>query len=282
MHIKTNIELSSVQIAVLAICPLIGVVGGAVDILYFLAGTFVCVFLSQLFCWIFNKYMTNSVKIFTCALISSFVVVMGLYVTKEIFNIVLDDNMYFIIFSSVVLCSDFIYYRHKAAVNHPFVNLIKILLIFSLIGFVFAFIREFLAFGTIFGKSVTRYLGFAFFETVASDFFILGILCFAFDILFRWIDKKIENKNIKYQKYIKTIRDEKSFQYDSLRRQKLLANNIEINNMNAKEAEKIIQKNSENEAITSVEEVLQEESEETVSEIEDEGADDSDKKGGKK
>ena len=111
----------------------------------------------------------------------------------------------------------------------------------------------------MFGKQITSYSGFGFFNTIASDFLLLGLMCFLFDLLFRWIDKQIENKNIKYQKYIKTIRDEKSFQYDSLRRQKLLVNEIEVNNMNAKEAEKIIQKNSENEAINSVQEVLNEE-----------------------
>ena len=42
MHIKTNVELSSVQIAILAICPLITVVGTVTDALYFMAGTAIC------------------------------------------------------------------------------------------------------------------------------------------------------------------------------------------------------------------------------------------------
>ena len=109
MHIKTNIELSSVQIAVLAICPLISVIGGVVDALYFAVGTTICLLLSQLFCWIFNKYVSNSIKIFVSALCASFVVVMGGHFSKEIFNIVLGDDFYFIIFSTIVLCSDFVY-----------------------------------------------------------------------------------------------------------------------------------------------------------------------------
>ena len=259
MHIKTNVELSSVQLAILAICPLISVIGGVVDALYFMIGTTLCLIISHFFCWIFNKYMGNAVKIFVCAITSSFVVVMGSYVAREVLNIALNSNIYFAIFSSVVMSADFIYFRHKAMINHPIVNFIKAIFIFAFLLFVFSFVKEFLAYGKIFGKQITSYSGFGFFNTIASDFLLLGLMCFLFDLLFRWIDKQIENKNIKYQKYIKTIRDEKSFQYDSLRRQKLLVNEIEVNNMNAKEAEKIIQKNSENEAINSVQEVLNEE-----------------------
>lgn len=268
MHIKTNVELSSVQIAILAICPLITVVGTVTDALYFMAGTAICLLISQLFCWIFNKYMGNAVKIFVCALTSSFVVVMGSYVAREIFSLTLNENIYFIIFSSVVMSSDFIYFRHKAAINHTIINFIKVVFIYSLILFVFALLKEFLTLGTVFGSKLFGYDGYGFFDTVASDFLLLGMLCVLFDILFRWIDKQLENKSIKYQKYIKTIRDEKAFQYDSLRRQNLLVNDIEINNMNAKEAEKIIQKTSENETITSVEEVLNEETHDEVAELE--------------
>jgi hypothetical protein len=200
------------------------------------------------------------------------------------------------------MSSDFIYFRHKAAVNHTVVHFIRLIFTYSIILFVFAFVKEFLSEGTIFGVRYLKYNGIGFFATVASDFLVLGLLCAVFDTIFRWIDKQIENKSIKYQKYIKTIRDEKAFQYDMLRRQKLLVNDIEVNNMTADQAEKIIQKGSENEAITSVEEVLSEETEEqptdepskTAEDSTDENndqndkkkkkskkSDDSDKKGGK-
>lgn len=256
MHIKTNVELSSVQLAILAVCPLITVVSGVSECLYFMAGTILCLLVSQLLCWLFNKYMGTAVKIFVCAITSSFVVVMGSFLMRKFFDITLAEDIYFVIFSSVVMSADFIYFRHKATTNHTVFNFLKAIFIFALVLFTFAFVKEFLAFGTMFDKQLFAYSGFGFFETIASDLLILGLLCFLYDILFRWVDKQVENKNIKYQKYIKTIRDEKSFQYDNLRRQKLLVNEIEINNMNAKEAEKIIQKNSENEAINSVQEVL--------------------------
>lgn len=268
MHIKTNIEPSSVQLAVLSICPLITVIGGVNQAVEFIVGTAICLFLSQLICWMFNRFLGNAVKVFACALTSAFVVVFGTFLLREKFSYVVDVNIYYIIFSSVILSSDFIYFRHKAAVNHTVVHFIRLIFTYSIILFVFAFVKEFLSEGTIFGVRYLKYNGIGFFATVASDFLVLGLLCAVFDTIFRWIDKQIENKSIKYQKYIKTIRDEKAFQYDSLRRQNLLVNDIEINNMNAKEAEKIIQKTSENETITSVEEVLNEETHDEAAELE--------------
>jgi Na+-transporting NADH:ubiquinone oxidoreductase subunit NqrD len=181
MHIKTNVELSSVQIAILAICPLITVVGSVSDAVYFVVGTAICLLLSQLFCWIFNKYMGNAVKVFVCALTSAFVVVMGTYIAREMFSVTLSENMYYIIFSAVVMSSDFIYFRHKAATNHTILNFFKVVFIYSLVLFVFSFIKEFLTMGTVLGKRLLGYDGYGFFNTVASDFLILGILCALFD-----------------------------------------------------------------------------------------------------
>ena len=76
-----------------------------------------------------------------------------------------------------------------------------------------------------------------------------------------------------YQKYVRIIRNEKAFQYDKLRREKLLANQIEINRINKSDSEKIKQKVAENETIDSVQEVISEEEVVDVTGIEDETVD---------
>jgi hypothetical protein len=87
----------------------------------------------------------------------------------------------------------------------------------------------------------------------------IATLCALFDYTVRYIDKKRETKNMIYQKYVRIIRNEKAFQYDNLRREKLLANQIEVNRINKSDSEKIKQKEAENEAIESVQEVVSEE-----------------------
>lgn len=269
MHIKTNIEHSSVQIITLAICPLLLAISSVYNAIFFLSGTILCLIISQIFLAIFNKYLTNNVKAMLTAIISSLIVIVATILIKEKTDKIMPENAYFIIFSTTILSAEFIYYRGKASSRHYLLDVLKIILIFAVILFVYSVIKEFMALGTLFDKQLFKFTGFEFCKTIIFDLMILASLCAIFDYFVRIIDKKIETKNMVYQKYVKIIRDEKTFQYDKLRREKLLANEIEINRVNKTDAEKIKDKQAENEAVESVKEVISEESE--ISEpIEDE------------
>ena len=106
-----------------------------------------------------------------------------------------------------------------------------------------------------------RFTGFAFCKTVIFDLLWIASLCAIADYTVRYIDKQKEMKNMIYQKYVRIIRSEKAFQYDKLRREKLLANEIEVNRINKTDSEKIERKEAENEAIESIKEVVSEEEE---------------------
>lgn len=261
MHIKTNIEHSSVQIIVLAICPLLFVVSTVNEAMFFVCGTVICLLISQLFMLIFNKYLTNNVKSMLTAIISTMLVTVSILLVDELTDKTMPANSYFIIFSATVLSSEFNYFRNKAVSKHYFFSIFKILFIFALMTFVYAAIKEFLAFGSVYGKQLFAFSGVEFCRLMIFNLLLLATLCAGFDHVVRTIDKNRETKNMVYQKYVKIIRSEKAFQYDILRREKLLTNEIEVNKINKVDAEKIAQKESENEAIESVKEVIAEESE---------------------
>ena len=167
-------------------------------------------------------------------------------------------------FSATILNAEFIYFNNKALKKHYFLNILKILFIFSVMTVLYAALKEFMAFGSIYGKKWFEFSGFAFCETIIFDLLWLATLCAIFDFIVRYIDKKRETKNMVYQKYVRIIRAEKAFQYDKLRREKLLANEIEVNRINKTDSEKIKQKQAENETIESVSEVVSEEEHEVV------------------
>lgn len=261
MHIKTNIEHSPVQIIVLAICPLLLVVSSVNEAVFFVCGTILCLLISQLFLMMFHKYLNNNVKAMLTAIISALLVIVATILVREYTDKKLPDNSYFIIFSTTILSAEFIYFRNKALTKHYLLYIFKIIFIFALLIFVYAVIKEFLAFGTICNKKLFAFSGVKFCEGMIFNLLLLALLCALFDYVVRTIDKKVETKNMVYQKYVKIIRNEKAFQYDRLRREKLLTNEIEVNRVNKADAEKITQKESENEAIDSVKEVISEESE---------------------
>lgn len=261
MHIKTNIEHSPVQIIVLAICPLLLVVSSVNEAVFFVCGTIICLLISQLFLMMFNKYLNNNVKAMLTAIISAFLIIVSTILVKDFTQYQMPENAYFIIFSTTVISAEFIYFRNKAVTKHYFLYIFKIIFIFTLLTFVYALIKEFLAFGTIYKKQLFKFAGAKFCQSMIFNLLLLATLCALFDYVVRSIDKKVETKNMVYQKYIKIIRNEKAFQYDRLRREKLLTNDIEVNRVNKEDAEKIAQKESENEAIESVKEVISEESE---------------------
>lgn len=261
MHIKTNIEHSPVQIIVLAICPLLLVVSSVNEAVFFVCGTIICLLISQLFLMMFNKYLNNNVKAMLTAIISAFLIIVSTILVKDFTQYQMPENAYFIIFSTTVISAEFIYFRNKAVTKHYLLYIFKIIFIFALLTFVYALIKEFLAFGTIYKKQLFKFAGAKFCKSMIFNLLLLATLCALFDYVVRSIDKKVETKNMVYQKYIKIIRNEKAFQYDRLRREKLLTNDIEVNRVNKEDAEKIAQKESENEAIESVKEVISEESE---------------------
>jgi len=194
-------------------------------------------------------------------------VVIATIVAKQNYNIVLNPNAYFIIFSTVVLSVEFYYFKGIALIKHFAFNNLKTMFLFALVSFVFAGIKEFLAFGKLYGKTIfSSFSGVEFFGSIVFSLILLAVLCFLFDIVVRIVEKKIKDRKLVYQKYVKIIRNEKAFQYDLLRREKLLANQVEVNRINRVEADKIIQKESENEAIESVKEVVTEESDIAVPE----------------
>ncbi len=259
MHIKTNIEHSPVQIIVLAICPLLFAMTTVSEAIFFLCGTAACLIISQLFLMIFNRYLANDVKALLTAVISAMVVAVATIAVREYTDKVLPDNAYLIIFSTTILNAEFIYFSSKALKRHYFLNILKNLIIFSAIMVVYAVFKEFLSLGSVCDKQLFKFDGFSFCETIVFDLLWIAGLCALFDYTVRYIDKKRETKNMIYQKYVRIIRNEKAFQYDKLRREKLLANQIEVNRINKSDSEKIKQKVAENEAIESVQEVVSEE-----------------------
>ena len=261
MHLKTNIEHSPVQIITLAICPLLLAVSSVNDAILMISGTIICLIISQLFLIIFNRYLNNDVKTLLTALVSAMVVAILSITIKEFTDKILPENAYLMVFSATILNAEFIYFNNKALTKHYFLNILKILIIFSLMLAFYSVVKEFMAFGSIYGKNLFEFSGFEFCKTIIFDLLWLASLCAIADYAVRHIDKKIETKNMVYQKYVRIIRSEKAFQYDKLRREKLLANEIEINRINKTDSEKIKQKEAENETIESVSEVVAEEAE---------------------
>ena len=264
MHIKTNVEHSSVQIIVLALCPLLFVVSSMVDAIFFMSGTILCLLISQFVILIFNKYLTNNVKAMITALISALLVVVSTILVKEYTDKIMPETSYFIIFSTTILNAEFIYFRNKAVMKRYFLSVLKIIFIFALLFMTYAAIKEFMAFGTLMKKSIFAFQGFEFCRTMIFNLLLLASLCALFDYVVRVIDKVHETKSMMYQKYVKIIRNEKSFQYDRLRRERLLTNEIEVNKLSKADSEKLKQKSSENETIESVSEVVSEEEHEVV------------------
>ena len=269
MHIKTNIEHSSVQIIILAICPLLLVVSTIYQALFFMASTIVCLLVSQIFIFIFNRFLNNNVKTMLTALISALFVTAGMILVKEYTDKVLPETSYFVVFSTIILNAEFVYFRNKAVMKHYFFSILKIIFIFATIGFVYAVIKEFTALGTLFDYNLFKFNGFAFCRTMMFNLLLLALLCAVFDYVVRLIDKVYETKSMVYQKYVKIIRNEKAFQYDKLRRERVLANDIEVNKLSRSDAEKLKQKESENEAIESIQEAVAESEEVMVEPVEE-------------
>lgn len=252
MHIKTNIETSFIQIVVLAVCPILLMVNSASSSLYYICATAVCFLLSTFVCFVFNKYMSKTIKIFVTAVLSTFAITVFNFFAEKygILGIKVSDESYFAVLSTIILSVDNVYLEIRALVNNFFIMSLRTILVFALITFVYGVFKEFLAFGTIFDKQIIKtFMGNKFFDTLVFDFVFLGVLCAVCEIIYRAIMKKINQKHMLYEKYVKKIRNEKKFQYDELRRKKLLATAIETNKIGGEDAEAIKEKENENQVV---------------------------------
>lgn len=252
MHIKTNIEMSFIQIVILAICPLLLFVNNCGDAVYYIVATSVCFLLSAFVCFVFNKFLSKTIKIFITAVLSTFIITIFNYFAEKygVLGLSISDENYFAILSTIVLSIDSIYLETKALVNNFLFKLIRTVFVFALFVMIYGVFKEFLAFGTLFDKQIIKtFFGYKFFESIAFDFVLLGCMCVVGEIINRVIVRKINRENMMYEKYVKKIRNEKKFQYDELRRKKLLTTPIETNKIGGDDAEIIKEKENENKVV---------------------------------
>lgn len=249
MHIRTNIELNMVHLAVLAVCPLMMVVVSAKQALLLVIATFLCYLISALLCYALNKYLSRNIKIFITAVLSTFIItLLNLLLKKyEILGFKASDFNFFAVLSVVVLSVDIYFIDTKAVVNNYILRVIISAFAFALITLIYSMIREFMSFGTLFETQVTSFDGEVFCRSAAFGLMLLGIIAVIAEIIYRTITAAIGDKKIAYQKFVKLIREEKEFQYDSLRRNSLLASEIETNKVNNDDMNKIIDKTNNNE-----------------------------------
>jgi len=252
MHIKTNIEHNIIQIVVLAVCPLLLVLNNLGQAFFFILTTSVCYIISAVFCKIFNKYLDRNLKIFVTAVLSTFVMTILSFILKEhtIMGLEATDDIYYSVLATICLCLDTYFIDSRSEMK---LYMFKVLFdcgLFALITFVLTFFVEVLSFGTVFKLNLLpKYDGIEFFTSIIFKLVLLGLICVALDYVYRaYMDKKYEKK-IVYEKYVRKIRDEKYFQYDDLRKKKLLASKIEVNKVTEAELDEINQKLAENEKV---------------------------------
>ena len=251
MHIKSNIEHNVIDVVILAICPLILIMDNASSALYYICATAFCFIISALICLMLNKFLSKTMKVFITAVLSTFLITIFNYLIQEysFLGLSASDQNYYAILSTIVMSIDIYYIDIKAAVNNYFIRVLNTILIYAIVSLIFVLVKEFLSFGTIFNWQPFAYSGYAFFETVTFSFIWLALLCAICEIIFRKISKYLEQKNMAYAKLLKQVKNERVFQYDTLRRQKLLASEVEIKYVDNEEFEEIVDKDNKNESL---------------------------------
>lgn len=265
MHIKSNIEHNVIDVVILAICPLILIMDNAASAIYYIFATAFCFIISAVICLILNKFLSKTMKVFITAVLSTFLITIFNYFIQEysFLGLSASDQNYYAILSTIVMSIDIYYIDIKAAVNNYFVRVLNSILIYAIVSIVFVSVKEFLAFGTLFNWKPFAYSGYQFFETVTFSFIWLALLCAVSEIIFRKISKYLEQKNMAYAKLLKQVKNERVFQYDSLRRQKLLASEVEIKYVDNEEFEEIVEKDNKNESLAELDDSEKEEEEQT-------------------
>ena len=254
MHIKSNIEHNIIDVVILALCPLIIIMDNSMSALYYIVATAICFVFSAIICLMLNKYLSKTMKVFITAVLSTFLITIFNYLIQEysFLGLSASDQNYYAILSTIVMSIDIYYIDTKAVVNHYFVRVLISILVYALVSLIFIVVKEFLSFGTIFNWKPFKYSGYAFFETVVFSFIWLALLCVICEIVFRKISKFIEQRHMAYAKLLKQIKNERVFQYDTLRRQKLLSSNVEIKYVDNVDFEEILDKDNKNESLASL------------------------------
>lgn len=251
MHIRTNLEANVIHFATLAICPLLAITLTLENSLFFILATAVSLLISAFVCSVFNKYLSKNMKIFVTAILSTFIVTICNFYLSTIDNSPLlgsvsEYESYYAILSTIILSIDIFYIDTKALVNHYFLRVLKSIFMFATILAIFATLKEFLSTGNVLGKQIFKFAGYEFFETITFDFIFLGLLCVFAQMLYSVYEEKVSNKRISYEKLVKKIRNEKLFQYDSLRRKGLLDADVTTNDVTEEEVDEIKEKQNEN------------------------------------
>lgn len=252
MHIRTNIELNIVHLATLAICPVMFFVTYAKDALCVFVMVFFAFLLSMLVCALFNKYLSSTVKVFVTAMVSCLVVtILNFLLDKyNILGLNANDMYYLAVLSTVVLSVDIYYIDTKAVVGRISTKIISAILFYFGILMVFSIFKEILGFGSIFGKVISNnFAGIEFFRGTIFSLIFLGIICAVVEAIYGYIRRKVYDKQMVYEKFVKKIRDEKMFQYDNLRRKKMLASPIDVRTIGNEEFKIIQEKSDVNETV---------------------------------
>lgn len=252
MHIKSNIEHNVIDVVILAICPLILIMNNLNSALYYIFATAFCFIISAVICLMLNKFLSKTMKVFITAVLSTFLITLFNYFIQEhgFLGITASDNNYYAVLSTIVMSIDIYYIDTKASVNNYFLRVLNSIFIFAIVSIVFVAVKEFLSFGTLFNWKPFKYSGYAFFETVTFSFIWLAFVCAISEIVFRAISKHLEQKSMAYAKLLKRVKSERVFQYDSLRRQKLLSSEVEIKYVGDDEFKNIIDKDNRNESFS--------------------------------
>ncbi len=229
MHVRTNIEHNIIQVVVLSLCPLMLVMENIHQAIYFVVTTLACYWVSAFVCFVFKRYLSRNLKIFITALLSTFIVTI---VTKYLgnnsfFKLQSEESCYFAVLSATCLCIDIYFIEKNVVVKKYLPKVLTDSLLFALIAFIYVFVIELFGFGTAFGAK-TLIGANSFFASITFKLIWLGVVAIFSDAIYRVCLRRAEQKTLAYQKYVKKIRDEKEFQYEELRRNKLLTSEIEI------------------------------------------------------
>lgn len=252
MHIKTNIEHNMIQIIILAVCPLLMVVSSLTQALFFAVATTICFCVSAFVCGMFNKFFSRNIKIFVTAVLSSFIITIidVILRQKPKFGLETNDDCFYAVLSTICLCLDVYFIDSNSVIKLHMFKTIITCGIFSGILMLYALIVELLGSGSVFGGKIFNVgSSGAFFSSITFKLILLGIIAVAADYIYRWRQNKIYEKKIIAEKYVRKVRDEKLFQYEELRRKKLLTSQVEINTVKEDFIEKINQKDAENQSI---------------------------------
>lgn len=251
MHIKSNIEHIVIDVIIVAICPLILIMNDAKSALFYISATAACLLVSSILCLMLNKYLSKIMKVFITTVFSSFLITIFNFVIKEygFLGLEASDKNYYAVLSTIVLSIDIYYIEIKAAVNHYFARVLNSIFVFAVVTMLYIVIKEFLSLGTIFDFKPFKYSGFEFFNTYTFSFILLAMLAAFCSMAFRAISRYLQEKSMAYAKLLKQIKNERIFQYDSLRRQKLLTSEVEIKYVDSEEYEEIRDKDNKNESL---------------------------------